>query len=82
MDSTLTERKTSMLAKITLAGENTYKIHFRGLLVQEVRLTTRLMPPWTVEENALMWRDETPCTSSVKSEFRVRSFDPFRKEEK
>ena len=30
----------------------------------------------------MMWRDETPCTSSVKSEFRVRSFDPFRKEEK
>ena len=30
----------------------------------------------------VLWRDETPCTSSVKSEFRVRSFDPFRKEEK
>ena len=30
---------------------------------------------------SLLWRDETPCTSSVKSEFRVRSFDLFRKEE-
>ena len=27
-----------------------------------------------------MWRDKTPGTSSVKSYFRVRSNDPFRKE--
>ena len=46
------ERKTPMPAKITLAGENTYKIHFRGILVQELTLT-RLTPPETVAENAL-----------------------------
>ena len=28
-----------------------------------------------------MWQDEMPCMSSVKSEFRVKSFDLFRKEE-
>ena len=28
----------------------------------------------------IMWRDETPSTSSVKLSFRVRSYDPFRKE--
>ena len=39
---------------------------------------------WTyiwLSSDSVLGRDETPCTSSVKSEFRVRSFDPFRKEE-
>ena len=36
--------------------------------------------PKCLGQRSALWRDETPCTSSVKSEFRVRSFDPFRKE--
>ena len=48
----LAERKTPMPAKITFAGENTYKIYISLSLAQESRRTI-LTPPETVAENAL-----------------------------
>ena len=42
-----------MPVKITLAGENTYKIYIRGRFKDYyVSISTRLTPPETVAENA------------------------------
>ena len=51
----LTERKTPMPAKMTLAGENTYQItseDARSLTLALMSRLTRLTPPETAAENA------------------------------
>ena len=53
-DTILTEMRTPMPVKITLAGENTYKIYIRGRFKDyiSIMISTKLMPPETVAENA------------------------------
>ena len=41
-----------MPVKITLAGENTYKIYIRERFKDYLSISTKLMPPETVAENA------------------------------
>ena len=43
-----------MPVKITLAGENAYKIYFRGHFNDYINISTKLTPPETVAENAEM----------------------------
>ena len=44
--------RTPIPVKITLAGENTYKIYIRGCFKDYISISTRLTPPETVAENA------------------------------
>ena len=46
--------RTPIPVKITLAGENTYKIYIRGRFkdYSSIVISTRLKPPETVAENA------------------------------
>ena len=51
-DTILAEMRTPTPVKITLAGENTYKIYIRGQFNDCVSISTKLTPPETVAENA------------------------------
>jgi hypothetical protein len=44
--------RTPMPVKITLAGENTYKIYIRRRFKDYISISTKLTPPEKVAENA------------------------------